>query len=763
MTQILDSPLRITKDKRAGLRIAVIGCGAISERFHIPVLAGHEGVTLAVLVDRDRARASRLARVYGVPKVLEDAGSLSTDLVDAALVATPPSHHAPCCIELARKGIHILVEKPMAITPDDATAMAAAAAEAGVTLGAAYFRRLFPSVRLLRAALDREALGRVISVDAEEGDEYGWGLTTLDGMRKEKAGGGVLIDIGSHVLDLLLDFFPGEPTVLTARHNAMGGVETDVEVRLTLRGSREEVPGRIELSRTRKLRNSIRVQCDRGTLELQVGERHHVAVIPNDRRLIDPLSDLARPFRLDASWTDEPESTGYEAYRCVIEDWLEAIALGQDPKLDATTASKTVALIDSCYERATPLNEPWVRGGLARSLTAPNSSAGKKRILITGATGFIGGRLAEVLHLTGRHEVRALVHRPAASARLARLPIEMVPGSLTSPADLARAVEGCDAVLHCAVGTAYGRRGEIFDVTERGTRRLADAALAAGVARFVHLSSIAVLGPDPRGIFDEKTPVQPVKGSDYAESKAAAESQLDVVAKKGLPVVVLRPGCVYGPHSRTFTTRPLQYLKRGKLTLSGCSESPSNTLFVDNLVQAMILAIEYDHPGKVPIYTLSDGDDMSWGEFYNYFAEAAGSRPNVEPAPEPILNEHPRGAFAWVGGWGRSVSTILKSPELRSFGRRILQTDPVGTLPRHFLERNPNLEERLLRALGTDAAMTYRRPVQSGDHADIVRFTAHGGAIRVEKAMRELGYIPSVSRAEALSLTLEWAKASRIL
>src|SRR5262249_33867707 len=143
------------------------------------------------------------------------------------------------------------------------------------------------------------------------------------------------------------------------------------------------------------------------------------------------------------------------------------------------------------------------------------------RVLVTGASGFIGCRAVEILRLQQGWDVRALVHTPTAAARLARLDVEMVQADLSSPADLRRVLDGCDAVVHCAVGTAYGRRRAVFDVTVGGTRRLAEAALAAGVRRFVHLSTIAVHqgAACAGGRLDEETPVRPAPGSEYGESK----------------------------------------------------------------------------------------------------------------------------------------------------------------------------------------------------------------------------------------------------
>src|SRR5579875_2882350 len=143
-----------SKPQFGPLRIALIGCGAISQQIHLPILAGHEEIKLAALVDRDTGRARELAKGYGVETVLGDAGELHPDDIDAAIVATPPFHHAPCTIALLRRGIHVLVEKPMATNYADALAMVEAAEETGMVLSVGFFRRLMPSMRMFKALLD---------------------------------------------------------------------------------------------------------------------------------------------------------------------------------------------------------------------------------------------------------------------------------------------------------------------------------------------------------------------------------------------------------------------------------------------------------------------------------------------------------------------------------------------------------------------------------------------------------------------------------
>jgi predicted dehydrogenase/nucleoside-diphosphate-sugar epimerase len=751
------------------IRVVLIGCGAISQQFHLPVLAGHEGVELIALVDRDLARARGLARDYGVETAVADVGELADGSFDAAVIATPPAHHSPCTNKLARKGIHLLVEKPMALTMADAEGMVRAAEEVGIVLSVGLFRRLLPSMKLFRAALDSGSMGRVIGFDVEFGGPYGWGLATLANLTKEHGGGGVLADMGTHLIDQILYLLPGDPELIEYRDNALGGVETDCELRLRIGREDGPIEGRVGLSRSHELRNTIQVRCDRGTLEWRFGAMDEIAVHPHGVMLCDPASGGERGYRLQASWADQPETNGYEAFRAEFDDWLGAIRTGGTPELDGRSVLPTVRLIEDAYRRAQALREPWVEEGLEGTEAAPGSASRIEfvprtrrsgKVLVTGAAGFIGCRTVELLRFQEGWDVRAFVHTPGSAARLARLDAEMVQGDLTSIEDVRRVVEGCEAVVHCAVGTAYGDRRKIFDVTVGGTRNLVEAARDAGVRRFVHLSTIAVYGEDPREILDEQTPIRPPQGADYGESKAAAEEVVRRAAGARLSAVILRPGCVYGPFSRTFITRPIPYLMRGNLVLAGCADKPSNTVYVDNLVHAIIQSLDVSpEVANGQAFTIGDGDEWTWGDFYGYFARELGASVRVEP-PDPDPAPAGRGPVSWVRPWLRGGATILTSSEFKSLGRKILWTDPVGRFPRSLLERNPGLKRWLFHRLGSEAADIYRRP--SDSTRDTIRFRPHPGGIRVDRARALLGYEPPVSRGQAMNLTLEWICSARL-
>ncbi len=120
------------------IRVALVGCGAIAEQMHLPVLTGHDTLKLTALVDRNAERVRWFAQGYGVPHVLDDAAGLSRELLMRRSSRRRRSTMSPCTIDLVRKGIHVLVEKPMATSLADAEQMVAEADAAGVVLSVGF-------------------------------------------------------------------------------------------------------------------------------------------------------------------------------------------------------------------------------------------------------------------------------------------------------------------------------------------------------------------------------------------------------------------------------------------------------------------------------------------------------------------------------------------------------------------------------------------------------------------------------------------------
>jgi nucleoside-diphosphate-sugar epimerase len=632
----------------------------------------------------------------------------------------------------------VLVEKPMALDTLQAEAMVAAAAEHGVVLSVGVYKRLLPVTCLLRAMIGDRDYGRPLRFSIEWGGMGGFASATLGLLKKEQAGGGVLIDLGSHVFDQLTALFGGDITIEDYRDDSRGGVEADCEVTLRVGPAGAHVSGVVRLSRVRKLSGLIEIECERATLSTTVNERFEVTVNRHDgsRAIV-----VRQTGPVDVSW--------FEAYRAEIDDFVTAIVAGREPQLAGASVLPAVRAVDACYRLRQPLTLPWFD-------VAPRNPAERsmrlKRVLITGAGGFIGGRAAEMLSLSGEWDVRAMVRQAASASRVARLPVDLVQGDLKSDADVARAIDGCDAVLHAAVGTAYGQPREIHAVTVGGTAKLAAAARRAGVERFVHISTIGVHDPQRAGIIDENTPVAPRSGDGYGSTKALAEAAVRREEALGLSVAIVRPGCVYGPYGFTFVVNPLRALAQGRLVVGDAE--PANTVFVDNLIEAFRCAL-LAAPDAVrgQAFPISDGDTVDWFEYYDFFARRLGSTVRREAAP---IVQNAGGA-----GFLKGVSDVLLSAEAKGFAKRLLNSDPIGTVPRWALERFPALEPRLRDMAGMNEPTIYRRP--QADPGGPMRFSGWKSRISIEHAQRRLGFTPSVSREHALALTWDWARYARIV
>ncbi|GAB4444496.1 MAG: NAD-dependent epimerase/dehydratase family protein [Anaerolineae bacterium] len=170
-------------------------------------------------------------------------------------------------------------------------------------------------------------------------------------------------------------------------------------------------------------------------------------------------------------------------------------------------------------------------------------------ILITGATGFLGRNLCEHLANQG-YTLRALVRPATETTFLENLGIEIARGDVTDAASVQAAVTGCDYVIHAAAHfRLWGPPPPFVKTNVEGTRNVLEAALAAGVKRFVHISTIIVVGPQPPGVvITEETPCRPYPTDNYALTKHQGERLARAYVDKGLPVVVLRLGALYGPH-----------------------------------------------------------------------------------------------------------------------------------------------------------------------------------------------------------------------
>ncbi len=233
-----------------------------------------------------------------------------------------------------------------------------------------------------------------------------------------------------------------------------------------------------------------------------------------------------------------------------------------------------------------------------------------KKVLVTGATGFIGWEVARQLAVRGLNP-RLMVRRPERGTLLRPLQAELVQGDLDSLASMKRAVAGVDTVFHLAARASFERYQLVRPTIVDGSVQLMEAAIQAGVRRFVYSGSLLVYG-DQREAIDAATSPQPVLG--YGRAKLEAESRLSEMADAaGIVFASLRLPHVYGARDLLF-----EQVRRGLLIFPGSGETSFAHLHVEDAARLLLAVADRDWSGISPV---SDDLSADWNTFFEVIRE----------------------------------------------------------------------------------------------------------------------------------------------
>jgi len=327
------------------IRLAIIGCGAVADVVHLPVATNSDRVEVTVLVDKEIDHVSRLAKKFQVGDFAQDAREV-IGKVDAAILALPHHLHAMIGTMLLEEGLHVFVEKPMAMSTAECESMIKAARKHKKILCVGMARRFYSSSRFIKNIIASGLLGTIMEFDFEEGSVYNWPVTS-DFIYRPETGGGVLADTGAHVLDQLL-WWLGDYESVDYYDDAMGGVEADCEIHLSLKSGAKGV---IRLSRIRDLRNSYILRGEKATLEIESN--------------FNPKIDLkfgGQEFSLSGRMQndDRAEIRPNDCFAAQFEDFITAIGEERKPLVDGVEGMRVVKLIEGCYAVRKPMKLPWV-------------------------------------------------------------------------------------------------------------------------------------------------------------------------------------------------------------------------------------------------------------------------------------------------------------------------------------------------------------------------------------------------------------------
>lgn len=386
------------------------------------------------------------------------------------------------------------------------------------------------------------------------------------------------------------------------------------------------------------------------------------------------------------------------------------------------------------------------------------------RVLVTGATGFIGGRLVERLAAECHADVHVLVRSYARVPRIARFQITMHPGEVTQPDHVKTAMEGCDLVFHCAFGNA-GTPDQQRTATVGGTRSVMEAALAHKVKMLIHISTVSVYGRTDDGDLDETAPRRK-SGEVYADSKVEAERlAFDYHRKHGLPVSIVQPTIVYGPFGGTWTVNPLSQLKSHRVVLVNGGTGLCNAVYVDDVVDALLLASH--RPEAIgQAFLISGAEPVSWKDFYAGYEHMLGFQSTASLTAAEVsalLRSHRKSQSTTA-----QIRTAIRENPLALY--RFLQLPAVSGAYRLGRRLAPSWLLDRVRASLVSTTAQHQGPPQRPAEKPLTVLTEAQSAflrartrVRIDKARQILGYNPAFSIEEGMKLTESWARYSNLL
>ena len=549
----------------AALRVAIVGCGEIAGT-HLRALDAVDGVTVVAAVDVDEARRNAIAsRAGGAATFVDAAEMLEAVRPDVVHVLTPPSSHTELAVDAMRAGAHVLVEKPMALSVADADRMLSVAEETTRTLGTCHNWLYKPAMLQAIALVEAGRIG-----DVSHADLY-WGIAADGGVYASDPGshwawrmrGGIYTNFLPHAISLLQHFLGSDVDVhsaLASRQPASAAVVTGITALLNGPGGWGSLT---VTTLDRPAMKALDVYGTEGVLRVDLARE--ICVLQPRRRApgvaqkvvfgLEHAGQLAvgtarsTAMALAGKWRGNPGMTP------LVADFYDAIRQGRPPATGAEEGREMVRVMERLWEHTGPLETPRPTSAEARLSPAAVASADDledRRVLVTGATGFLGSHLVRALRRVGA-DVSVLVRSRA------RIPFDLEhgvtihEGDLTDPQAVKDAVAGTEVVFHCAAATGNtgGWAGHARD-TVSATEVLCEAAASGGVDRLVHVSSVIVYGLDPgleHGPVSEDTPLADSADpwAHYQRAKVEAERRVESAARTGLRTTIVRPGVLYGP------------------------------------------------------------------------------------------------------------------------------------------------------------------------------------------------------------------------
>ena len=619
------------------VRIGVIGCGAIADLFHLPVLANHPATRNGIaLADPSQARLKEMSEKYTPVVTVENYTELLGH-VDGVLIATPPQFHFEIAKFFLENNIPVLCEKPLTEDTSEARELKVISERTATALAVNQTRRFFPSYVKIRDLIAEGELGTLERITYHDGIEFSWPAASPHHFAPSAKGS--WSDTGVHLLDTICYWLGEKPELVRSQNDSQGGPEAMATVNLL----HDMCEVEIKVSRLGRLKNGFVIEGSKGTIEAGAEDFGEVIVrYKNGSR---------RKFKCGSralKYTDFAEP--------LIENFIDVIVNNAEPIVSVQDVVGTIVLLDEAYKKAETYPTPWndkIKSGEvfdADKLVSPEIRVlDRPTVLITGASGFLGGRIAEVMQMSDFAVPAAAIRQWTRASRIARDPMDIRILDILESSTMDDALKGVDAIVHCA-------KTDSQESIVGGTRNLLEACQRNGVKRFVHISTAEVYGPVSGNVVE--TDPTPITGRSYGDWKVEAEKVCMEFNSKGVETAILRPSLIHGPYSNSWSTNMVKRLLSGKWgQFEEHGEGIANLIYVDDLVQAIFLCLV--HPEAAgEAFNVNGPDKITWNQYFTLLNDELGREPlkTISASKSKLRTK-------LVGAFGKTTDLILNRYE----------------------------------------------------------------------------------------------------
>lgn len=537
------------------LRAAVVGCGRIAEH-HLKFLAHRHDIELAAVADTDILRARQISEKYGVRSFFSSIDELlDAGGADVIHIVTPPQYHFEQARKAIEKGVHVLVEKPITLSFAETEKLFNLAAEMKVKICPDFINLFNPIVLDAKTAIRQASPGRLIHAECYLATDLN------DPEMRETAGlhwsyrlpGGVMQNYITHLLYMVLDWIGSSKRITTYPRN-FGALPQSLTDHLDILIEGEKANAKITLTHVPSHENYyVKLFFEKGTVLIdfitQTFTFEQVSGLPRmasrvlsnfikSRQLVGgSLSNVYRFLR--------KRIISYQGLKFLIDSFYAYV--GRDA---VCPVSKDLALEVSRAEEEVLKNagkvhfESVSRESDRKFVTRP------ERILVTGATGYVGTEVVRRLISAG-YDVLAYVRKTSRTGPLESMGAGIAEGDIRDARALTDAARGSDAIIHIAAALR-GSKSFLTDCTVRGTQNVVEAARAACVKRVIYISSFSVydyLRAKNGSVITEESPLEQrgeLRGISSLAKRQAEDIALSNLSGEGPAWTILRPSLIFG-------------------------------------------------------------------------------------------------------------------------------------------------------------------------------------------------------------------------